>query len=304
MTEYYPEGRLYVTEQNNKTISTLDGMREAIRSGVIAEGAAYRFDKQKNLRVRFPAGEGIIPFEDGTDDPEPKEISVIACVGRPVCFKVISEQSSERQPTFLLSRRLAMEECHKNYCDRLQPGCVIDGTVTHIESFGCFVDIGCGITALLPTESICYSRIPGPDALFSEGMRIKCIVRRRDSLNRILLSHKELLGTFVQNLTMFSQFETTIGVVRAVKNYGIFIELAPNLTGLSEYRDGILPGDIVSVYIKTIVPEKLKVKLVIVNKLQQQPEPPKLSYYMDSDRLSSFKYSPEGCEKTIETLFV
>lgn len=304
MTDYYPEGRLYGTDKNTRYISSPEGMREAMRCGCNVEAAAYRFDKQKNLRVRFPAGEGIIPFSEGTDEADPKEISVISCVGRPVCFKVVGELPAEQQATFALSRRLSMLECRQNYYASLPIGSIIDGTVTHMEGFGCFVDIGCGITALLPTESICYSRIPSPDALLDDGSSIKCIVRRRDSFGRILLSHKELLGSFEQNISLFSQFETTVGIVRAVKNYGIFIELTPNLTGLAEYRDGISTGDCVSVYIKTIIPEKLKLKLVIVNKLHGEPVKPKISYFIEGNRLSGFCYSPKGCEKTIETLFI
>ncbi len=45
---------------------------------------------------------------------------------------------------------------------------------------------------------------------------------------------------------------------------GIFIELKPNLVGLAEYKDGIQYGENVSVYIKKIIPEKKKVKLLII----------------------------------------
>jgi len=44
---------------------------------------------------------------------------------------------------------------------------------------------------------------------------------------------------------------------------GIFIELTPNLVGLAEYKEGIGYGQNVNVYIKKIVPEKKKVKLLI-----------------------------------------
>lgn len=45
---------------------------------------------------------------------------------------------------------------------------------------------------------------------------------------------------------------------------GIFVELRPNLVGLAEYKDGIEYGENVEVYIKKIIPEKRKVKLIII----------------------------------------
>lgn len=45
---------------------------------------------------------------------------------------------------------------------------------------------------------------------------------------------------------------------------GIFVELRPNLVGLAEYKDGIEYGENVEVYIKKIIPEKMKVKLIII----------------------------------------
>ena len=45
---------------------------------------------------------------------------------------------------------------------------------------------------------------------------------------------------------------------------GIFIELKPNLIGLADYKDNIEYGKNVDVYIKRIMPEKKKIKLIIV----------------------------------------
>lgn len=45
---------------------------------------------------------------------------------------------------------------------------------------------------------------------------------------------------------------------------GIFVELKPNLVGMAEYKENIEYGQNVEVYIKKIVPDKKKVKLIIV----------------------------------------
>ena len=59
---------------------------------------------------------------------------------------------------------------------------------------------------------------------------------------------------------------TVKGIVRDTEKNknGIFIELTPNLVGMTEYTKELQYGQTVDVCIKKIVPEKKKVKLVIV----------------------------------------
>ena len=45
---------------------------------------------------------------------------------------------------------------------------------------------------------------------------------------------------------------------------GIFVELRPNLVGLADYKEGIEYGEHINVYIKKIIPDKKKVKLIII----------------------------------------
>ena len=52
--------------------------------------------------------------------------------------------------------------------------------------------------------------------------------------------------------------------IKLLQKNGIFIELKPNLIGLADYKDDIEYGESVDVYIKRIMPDKKKVKLVIV----------------------------------------
>ena len=56
------------------------------------------------------------------------------------------------------------------------------------------------------------------------------------------------------------------GIAREVEKSknGIFIELKPNLVGLAEYKEGIEYGQNVDVYIKKIIPDRKKVKLLLV----------------------------------------
>ena len=83
---------------------------------------------------------------------------------------------------------------------------------------------------------------------------------------RITLSYKEMLGTWEENAQKFQEGSIVKGKIRETEkaNNGIFIELTPNLVGLAEYKQGYEYGQDVDVYIKRIIPDKHKVKLIIV----------------------------------------
>ena len=53
----------------------------------------------------------------------------------------------------------------------------------------------------------------------------------------------------------------------------MFVELTPNLAGLAEYVDGVQAGQRASVYIKSILPERMKIKLIIVDAFAEAAAP-------------------------------
>ena len=174
--------------------------------------------------------------------------------------------------------------------------------VTHLESFGAFCDIGCGNIALLPIDSISVSRITHPSDRFVTGDNIKVIVKSIAPNGRITLSHKELLGTWSENAERFSAGQTVSGIVRSIESYGIFVELAPNLAGLAESKEGVKVGERACVYIKSIIPDKMKIKLIIIDSFDNN-EAPDYEYFYYEDRMDSFVYSPPESLKIIETVF-
>ena len=191
------------------------------------------------------------------------------------------------------------------FLEHLCPGSVVAAVVTHLESFGAFLDIGCGIVAMLPIEYISVSRISHPRERFQPGQRVLAAVRSVDlEKRRFTMTHKELLGTWMENASWFSPGETVRGVVRSVKSYGTFIELAPNLSGLADAREDLRPGDGVSVYIKSIRPERMKIKLHVIERLPPAETPEPLRYQVTDGVLDRWVYSPAGYEKEpVETVF-
>lgn len=111
------------------------------------------------------------------------------------------------------------------------------------------------------------SRIKSPYDRFKIGQRIDVLVKDIDNeKNRIAFTYKELLGTWEDNVKNFEQGKVFKGIVRDTTKDkdGVFIELTPNLVGLTEYRDNLEYGQNVDVYIKKIIPDKKKIKLNII----------------------------------------
>lgn len=307
MYDYKPEGWLIDTFENRTALKSQATLHEAYQSSRILEARATLCDNAHNLMVDLGCMRGIIPREEGAwglNDGTTRDIAIISRVNKPVCFFITGFEKDENGETYaLLSRRAVQQRCLEEYLPTLVPGTVIDVRVTHLEPFGCFVDIGCGISSLIPIDAISISRISHPKDRFRVSQDIKAVVRSVDEGGRITLSHKELLGTWEENAALFQSGQTVAGIIRSVEEYGIFVELTPNLAGLAEPRDDVRTGQHASVYIKSLIPEKMKVKLIIVDAFDAQYSPEKPRYFIDSGRLSYWKYSPENASKLVETNF-
>lgn len=306
MIEYYPEGWTIDTPENRAAVQNISALNDACRDGQILEGRALVCDSSHNLLIDLGCMKGVIPRDEGAigiREGSVRDIAIISRVNRPVCFTITGfQKDADGHLTAILSRRAAQEKCTKDFISKLTPGDVINARITHLESFGAFADIGCGVVALLPIDAISVSRIDHPRERFSVGMDIKVIIKSVEN-GRITLSHKELLGTWEENVAMFTVGETVAGIVRSVEPYGIFVELAPNLAGLAETKENVVTGQQASVYIKSIIPSRMKVKLVIIDTFDYNYRSAQPKYFFEGRKMTRFVYSPPGSEKEIATDF-
>ena len=293
MRQYLPEGmgpcrRPFTPEQ----------LRCAAAEGTILQATAMVCTQEHDLLVELGCCTGRIPRNEaamGIADGSVREIAILSRVGKPVSFRVMGLTAEGA----LLSRRLAQEEARTHFFSTRRPGDIIPAMVTSTASFGAFCDVGCGVPALLGIERISISRIAHSADRLREDQKIFAVISDLDrEAMRIQLSHRELLGTWAENAARFQPGQTVTGIVRSVKDYGAFIELTPNLSGLAEPNFDLRPGDAVSVYIKSILPERLKIKLVALRKLECLPEKP-LHYFHTTGHLSHWRYGSETFAKTV-----
>ena len=282
---YRPEGHLLDTPNNQALCASPAALRRAMEQEVILEGSAILCGPEHGLWVDVGPFRGYMPRTEtalGIADGSTRDIAILSRVGRPVCFTVEALEEREGHLCPILSRRRAQELAQAALLDSLSPGQVLPVRVTHLEPFGAFVDIGCAV-----------------------GQDIYAVVLDLDrEAKRVYLTHKELLGTWAENAGRFQAGMTVPGIVRGLKEYGAFVELAPNLSGLAEVKPGLEEGDRVSVYLKAILPDRMKIKLLAIDRLPPLPGPPPLTYFITEGRLEQWKYAPAGCSRLgAETVF-
>ena len=290
---YLPEGRMPAIRQpagDPRQVLTL-----ALRSGQILEGQAVRCSAGHDLMVSFGPVTGVIPRTEtalGIEEGTTKEIAILSRVGKPICFTVVSLTERDGQLLPVFSRRAA-QRAALEHLYALPEGTILPATVTHLEPFGAFVDVGCGVVSMLSIDTISVARITHPAQRFAVGHHIYVVLRGCEpERDRVLISHKELLGTWEENAAHFERGMTVQGIVRGIKPYGVFVELAPNLSGLAEPQEGLASGDRVSVFLKAILPEKQKIKLLIIDKLPPAEGLPPLPYTRTEGRIARWQYAP------------
>ncbi len=289
------------TPENQAACADLRALRRAMEREEILEGTALLCDAARNLHVQLGDYKGMIPREEtacGIADGSTKEIAILTRVGKPVCCTVLGIEERDGAPLLRLSRRRAQSIAQTHLRATHASGAVLPAPVTHLATVGALVDIGCGVISMISIENLSVSRIPHPSCRLHVGQEIYAAVLGMDTAgNRIYLTHKELLGTWSENAALFSPGMTVAATVRGVKDYGLFMELTPNLSGLAEVREGITDGDRMSVYIKAILPERMKIKLLAIDQLPPAPPQP-LHYFLPADgRLTHWRYAPEHCVK-------
>lgn len=313
---YTPEGLLSTTKENREALTSPEALEHAHRTGQILEATALLCDSRMRLHVDLGCMRGIMEREEAVwcrPTESIKDIAVITRVGKPVAFKIIGFCEEDGERVALLSRRLAQNECASAFLSGLMPGDIIPAKVTHLENYGAFVDIGCGISSLLSIDCISVSRITHPRDRLACGMQIFVAVKSIDTeLKRIFVTMKELLGTWSENAARFEAGQTVMGRVRSIESYGIFVELSPNLAGLAELRGNVgtpvrtAVGDLAAVYIKSILPERMKIKLVIIDSHQDAERPSAPKYFIDPNKtkhIDYWEYSPACSTRLIETVF-
>lgn len=286
MQPFSPEG-LYAAPPS------FEELQKGMLTGDIFRAMCVKCDEYHNLHVDLGDRTGIIPREEaalGLTEGKVREIAILSRVGKPVSFQVVA---LDQESTPVLSRKRAQLDAKSYFLSALRPGDVIPAVVLNPAEFGVFCDIGCGVTALMRIDRCCVSRLHTTKELFRPGQEIfASLLCIDDTEGFIYLTGRELLGTWEENATQFAPGQTVTGTVRSIMPYGAFVELTPNLSGLAEMLPDLQEGDRVSVFIRSILPQKHKIKLNILEILPRKPLPDPMEFRITEGHLDEWEYYP------------
>lgn len=265
MQPFTPEGWNYNTKELNK-----NSIYNVIENQEILQAKVESCDENYNLHINLGNGiNGIMPRDEieainATEEGYPRESLCTGKVNKFVQFKVKKVQDNGN---VIVSRKEVQQDALNWIKSDLQVGQKINGIVKNIKPYGVFIEIGGGVVGLAHIEDLSVARIKSPAERVKIGQKLDIVVKSIDrDEGKVILSYKELLGTWEENVKNFQEKTQVKGIVRETEKNknGIFIELTPNLVGMAEYIDGLEYGQTVDVYIKKIIPEKKKIKLVVV----------------------------------------
>ncbi|HEV2815166.1 MAG TPA: 30S ribosomal protein S1, partial [Solirubrobacteraceae bacterium] len=156
-------------------------------------------------------------------------------MGQTLETKVIELNRSRNN--VVLSRRAVLEEERKEQrqeiLDRLQPGLIVEGTISNIVDFGAFVDLN-GIDGLIHISELSWSHVnhPGEVVAIGDEVQVKVLDIDRDR-QRISLGLKQTQEDPWQRVvSMYNVGDELEGKVTKVVTFGAFVEILDGVEGL------------------------------------------------------------------------
>ena len=201
-----------------------------------------------------------------------------AYVGRTFQVEVI-EIDPERKRLVVSRRGILNRErdaSRKEAVAVLTPGAVVSGTVTRIEKFGAFVDLG-GVEGLLHVSELAHKRVEDPTEHVAVGDQVSVkILRVEEDGRRISLSRKALQeDPWEAYVAAHPAGSVVQGTVTRIASYGAFIEVADGVEGLahvsqlapqgvSTAREVVKVGQSLSVRVVQVEPDRRRIALSLL----------------------------------------
>jgi small subunit ribosomal protein S1 len=191
----------------------------------------------------------------------------------------------------VLSRRAVLEDERKEMrqaiLDRLNPGDVVEGTISNIVDFGAFVDLE-GMDGLIHISELSWSHVNHPSEVLEIGQKVQVKVLDIDrDRQRISLGLKQTqTDPWQQVLESYQEGDVVEGKVTKVVTFGAFVEILPGVEGLvhiSELaqhhvenpREVVSQGDTVNVRILEVDAERRRLSLSLKRVEDGMPIQPK-----------------------------
>ena len=146
-------------------------------------------------------------------------------MGKILLFKIVAINSID---SIILSRGILQKKFFDDYISKLKIGQVIPCRVISSSSTAIYLELGFGIMGRLRVQNFSISRIHTGD-IVKNYHELNCVVKELFSNGNIELTHKELLGTWLENTEDIEIGEMYVGVVENFVRGQVLVKIASNL---------------------------------------------------------------------------
>jgi len=248
-------GAVELTKSLSARQTTIDTLQQAFETGLPVEGKVSGENKG-GYTVDLPGLKGFVPFSQMDVGPRRPSSEYI---GKSFHFRVTRIHGREA----VLSRAAILRESQEAERSKLLASIAVDqimpAKVVGIESFGAFVDLGGGLTALVPQSEVSWRRVLNMREVIALGDQVHVKIIRIENppgtpKPRIAASIKQAEGDpFSTEVDKLHVNQTLEGTVTRLMTFGAFVEIGPGVEGLvhisemSAKRRIIQPGEVVKV---------------------------------------------------------
>ena len=231
-----------------------------------------------------------------------------ALIGTRLTFQI--SEYAENGRNIVVSRRALLEEEQRRLKEEAQAGInegmTLTGTVTSVQDYGAFVDLG-GLEGLIPVSEIAWSRVNVRDVL-TVGQQVKVVVKSIDrEKERISLSIKDTLADpWEQVVDRFPEGSFHTGTVVRLDTFGAFVTLSDGVDGLlhisklgggkriNHPREVVKEGEQVEIKIESIDRGNRRISLALAGPARAAAE--------EEATLSEFRRQTDDTPKGMGTL--
>jgi small subunit ribosomal protein S1 len=269
------QGEMRFTTKIGGSSSGSAQLEEAWQAGVPVEGVVEK-EIKGGFEVKLVGSvRAFCPYSQMSlrrvDNPE-------SIVGSKLSFRITDY--SERGRNIVVSRRVLLEEKQQRLKEEaranITEGTTVTGTVTSLQKFGAFVDIG-GIEGLVPISEIGWTRVKDVSDVLSVGQQVQVLIKVIDrEKDRISLSLKDTLADPWEEVAKkFPEGSFQTGIVSRLAPFGAFVTLGDGVDGLihisklgagkrlNHPREVIQEGESVEVKIESIDRENRRLSLAL-----------------------------------------
>ncbi|HSC25560.1 MAG TPA: 30S ribosomal protein S1 [Candidatus Babeliales bacterium] len=224
------DGRIVLSYEKAKEMRAWDAVTKLFEEGAPAEGiVTHKVKGGLNVDIGIPA------FLPGSQIDLQRVTDFDQYVGQTI--KACILKLNKKRGNVIISRRKYLHdqrsEDRKKILETLTENQIIQGVVKNITNYGVFIDIG-GVDGLLHITDMTWGRVAHPSEMVRIGDTIAVKVLSFDKNNeKISLGLKQLQTNPWDQISPDIAVGNRIkGRISSITDYGLFIEVAPEVEGL------------------------------------------------------------------------